>query len=324
MRQIKGNKFLCDSHGLLNEYSIGWSKIPFKNCTINQYFFMKKSWNKYMWISENFVFRFEVIDIGYASIVHADFYEIKNNKSVNKSCSYLLNKHIILDDKINSYAHYKSKNKFINILRSSNHLNLDFKWDELDITSIVYLDLESLNLTIPWDYNHFHYTSKHMNLKTEGILRVGSIKYELSSASCFIDYGRGVWNRKREWDWLTSGFIDKDNRYISINLGAKYTDNTGVNENFMKINDKVYKIDKDVVFNYNKENETINIKSLKNDEVNLEFKLIKYHIKVNNAIIFKLKCKQMIGNINGYIQYKDKKFEFENVIGWCENYFAKW
>lgn len=324
MRQIKDNRFLCDNKGLLNEYSIGWGNIPFKNCTINQSFFRKKSWNQYIWINEEFIFTFAVIDIGYASIVHADFYGIKDNRRINKSCSYLLNKYIILDDKINSYAHYKSKHKFINVLRSSNHLNVDFKWGGIDITAMICLDYESLNVAIPWDYNHFHYTSKHMNLKTEGLLKLGNNKYNLSRTTCFINYGRGVWNRKGEWDWLTSGFIDGENKYISINLCAKYTDDTGLNENCIKINDRVYKIDSDVFFNYDKDNEIISIKSLRNDEIVLEFKVAKHHTKNNNAIIFKSKLNQRIGYINGFVKYKGSKVEFKNIIGWCESHFAKW
>jgi hypothetical protein len=324
MNQVNDSKAICNKEGVINEYYIGWSSIPFKDCTINQSFLKKKTWNTYMWMNDEFIFNFAIADIGYASIIHADFYEINSGKRVNKSSRYLFSKSIIVDDRINSYAYYKSKHKFINILRSSNNLNINLKWDNIDITSIIYLDYESLNVLIPWDYRHFHYTSKHMNLKTKGLLIIGSKKYDLNSSTCFIGYGRGVWKRKCEWDLLTSGFINDNNDYISINLVTKYTDGTGVNENSLKINDKIYKLNSDVKFCYDKEKQVINIKSLKSDEVNLEFKCVINHSKVNNVIIFKSKLKQIIGNINGYVKYKNKKIYFNNVIGWCENHFAKW
>lgn len=324
MDQVKDSRAICNNKGFVNGYAVGWNNIPFKDCTINTSFFKKKSWNHYMWMNNEFIFNFAIVDVGYAAIIYSDFYEINGKKRVNKICRYLFNKSIMIDDKINSYAYYKGKHKFINVLRNSNNLNIDFKWDNIDITSSIYLDYESLNVLIPWDYNYFHYTSKHMNLKTYGILRIGSNMYDLNKSTCFIDYGRGIWKRTCEWDWLISGFVDDNNDYISVNLGAKYTDGTGLNENSIKINDRIYKLKSDVKFYYNKENQVINIKSLKSDEVNLEFKPILNHTKVNNIIIFKSKLKQIIGYINGHIKHKNKKVDFKNTIGWCENHFAKW
>ena len=129
---------------------------------------------------------------------------------------------------------------------------------------------------------------------------------------------------KKEWYWLTSGFIDEKGKSIGLNLGAKYTDGTGVNENGIKIDDTVYKLDDDVAFNYDKENNKWIIKSVKSDEVDLEFTPIIYNNKVNNIIIFKSKSKQFVGYLNGVVMLKGKEIKFNNTIGWCEDHFAKW
>lgn len=323
MRRVRDNKSICDNNGFLNEYAIGWNNIPFKDCSINQCFLKKKIWNHYIWISEEFIFNFSISDLGHCSIIHVDFYNLKENMRISKIYRHPLIKYIVINDRINSYAHYKGKHKFINILRSSNYLNLDLKLDDFDITSTIYLDYESLNLLIPWDFEHFHYTSKHMNLITQGILRIGDRQYDLSKSKCFIDYGRGVLKCKCEWDWLTSGFKNENNEHISINLGAKYTDYTGVNENALKIDDKIYKFDSDIYFEYNKNDDTIDIKSVRYDEINLKFKPIIIDFKPDNIMIFKSKLKQMVGYINGYVMCKDKKVTFNNEIGWCESHFAK-
>ncbi|WP_250675645.1 DUF2804 family protein [Paraclostridium ghonii] len=323
MRRVRDSKSICDNNGFLNDYAIGWNDVPFKDCSINQCFLKKKIWNHYIWISEEFVFNFLISDLGHCSIIHADFYNLKDDIRISKIYRHPLIKYIVIDDNINSYAHYKGKRKFINILRSSNYLNLDLKLDDFDITSTIYLDYESLNVLIPWDFEHFHYTSKHMNLITKGILRIGEMEYDLSNSKCFIDYGRGVLKRKCEWDWLTSGFTNEKHEHVSINLGAKYTDYTGVNENALKIDDKIYKFDSDIYFKYNNNDCTIDVKSMKGDEVNLKFKPIIRDFKPDNIKIFKFKLKQMVGYINGYVMCKDKKVIFNNEIGWCESHFAK-
>ncbi|MFQ9308592.1 MAG: DUF2804 family protein [Paraclostridium sordellii] len=324
MRQIKNTKYLCNENGSLNEYSIGWGNTPFKDCSINKNIFIKKIWNRYMWISKEFILNFSIFDLGYISILNMSFFDLENFFKVSKKYKYPISKSIILDDKINSYVHFKSRNKFINILRSSNYINIDFKWDDMDLNSKVYLDYESLNLVVPWDYKYFHYTSKHMRLKTQGYLNIESKKYNLDNSNCFIDYGRGVWNRKAEWEGLITWFKSDKNENISINLVNKYTDNTGLNENCIKINDKIYKFKSDICFNYDKNKKLINIKSLKNDEVNLYFKIIEDNNKSHNAIFFRFKEFQKVGIIFGYIKYKDRRIEIKNTIGWCEKYFAKW
>ncbi|MEN2256897.1 DUF2804 family protein [Paraclostridium benzoelyticum] len=323
MRRVRDNKSICDNNGFLNEYAIGWNDIPFKDCSINQSFLKKKKWNQYVWIGKDFIFNFVISDLGHCSIIHADFYNLKDDIKISKIYRHPIIKYIVIDDKINSYAHYKGKRKFINILRSSGYLNLDLKIDNFDITSTIYLDYESLNILIPWDIEHFHYTSKHMNLITKGILRIGNQKYDLSDSRCFIDYGRGVLKRQCDREWLTSYFTNEKHEHISINLGSKYTDYTGVNENALKIDDKIYKFDSDVNFNYN-DNGIIYIKSTRHDEVNLKFKPIISDIKPDNIKVFKYNLKQMVGYLSGYVMYKDRKINFNDEIGWCENHFAKW
>ncbi len=324
MKEVKDNRFICTNDGLLNAYSVGWSKIPFKDCTIKNRFFRKKIWNHYMWIGKDFVFVFAVVNLDYAAVVFTDFYDLNSKRKINKCVRHGLSKNIMMDDKINSYAHYKDKHRFINVLRVNNYLNVEFKWDEIDITSTINLGYESINALIPWTYKYFHYTSKHTNLETKGELTVDNKKYNLDDSLVFIDYGRGVWQRKKEWYWLTSGFIDEKGKSIGLNLGAKYTDGTGVNENGIKIDDTVYKLDDDVEFNYDKENNKWIIKSVKSDEVDLEFIPIVYNNKVNNIIIFKSKSKQFVGYLNGVVMLKGKEIKFNNTIGWCEDHFAKW
>ena len=48
MKEVVDNKSICTKDGILSDYSIGWSKIPFKDCSIKNKFFMKKIWNRYI------------------------------------------------------------------------------------------------------------------------------------------------------------------------------------------------------------------------------------------------------------------------------------
>ena len=79
MKEVVNNKSICTKDGILSEYSIGWSKIPFKDCNIKNKFFRKKIWNRYVWIENNFIFSFFIISLDYSSILIVDFYDMKTN-----------------------------------------------------------------------------------------------------------------------------------------------------------------------------------------------------------------------------------------------------
>ena len=324
MKEVVDNKSICTKDGILSDYSIGWSKIPFKDCSIKNKFFMKKIWNRYIWIENNFIFSFFIISLDYSSILIVDFYDMKTKSTINKHMRCKLSKNIIIDDRINSYAYYEDKYRFINVLRINNYLHIEFMWNGIDITSTINLDYESINAVIPWTYNHFHYTSKHISLESEGNFAINNNGYNLENSLAFIDYGRGIWQHKKSWNWLISGFKSEAGEIIGINLASKYTDKTGVNENGIKIDGKVYKIYDDVEFIYDKENNIYNIKSKSTDEVNIEFIPILYNDKTNRLLCFRLNQKQYIGYLNGIVTIKRKEVKFNNIIGIIEDNFVKW
>ena len=179
MKEVLDNKSICTKDGILSDYSIGWSKIPFKDCSIKNKIFMKKIWNRYIWIENNFIFSFFIISLDYSSILIVDFYDMKTKSTINKHMRCKLSKNIIIDDRINSYAYYEDKYRFINVLRINNYLHIEFMWNGIDITSIINLDYESINAVIPWTYNHFHYTSKHISLENEGNFSINNNEYKL-------------------------------------------------------------------------------------------------------------------------------------------------
>src|SRR5262249_45501022 len=103
---------------------------------------------------------------------------------------------------------------------------------------------ETVNVVVPWDEARFHFTSKQQALPARGVVRVDGREHRLDregDAFACLDFGRGRWPRGIEWGWaLASGRAGA--RTIGLNLGARWTDGTGVTENAVVIDGRVHKI----------------------------------------------------------------------------------
>ncbi|MGL4913961.1 MAG: DUF2804 domain-containing protein [Romboutsia sp.] len=327
MKELKNKNFICYKDGTVNKNSVGWSKKVFSNCDIDVGYFRKKIWNHYMWMNENCICALAIVKLDYAGLIFIDFYDIKENREIHKTVTVPLCNGMIIHNSIGSYAHYQNKNMYLNIIRINDKLHIMLKWDEIDIDANIILQKESLNVLIPWSDKKFHYTSKQLPLKSKGYICIGredDEKFGLKNSIGFIDYGRGIWEREKSWYWLTCGFKNKESR-VGLNLGGKWTDNTGVNENAIIINNLVYKIYSDIKFKKIDENNW----SIKNENseyeiIDLNFSTIKVHDKANNKILIKSSLKQHIGKLSGVVKLYDKEIKFNEIICWLEDHYAKW
>ena len=326
MKELKDKNFICSKDGTINEESIGWSKKIFSNCDIDTGYFRKKIWNHYMFMNKDYVCAFAIVKLDYAGLIFIDFYDLKGAKQIHKNITVPLCNGMIIHNSVGSYAHYQNKEMYFNIIRVNDRLNVMIKWDEIDIDGKFILQKESLNVLIPWSDKKFHYTSKQLPLKCRGYIKIGNEegkKFDLKNSIGFIDYGRGIWQREKSWYWLTCGF--KEKKKVGLNLGGKWTDNTGVNENAIKVNNILHKIHSDVKF----EKISDNTWSIKNEEVEGEYIKLKFEVsllnsKINNKIIIKSKLKQHIGKLNGVVKINDEEIEFKDVLCWFEDHYAKW
>lgn len=327
MKELKNKNFICTKDGTLNKESIGWSRKIFSNCDIDSGYFRKKIWNHYMWMSDKYICAFAIVKLDYAGLIFIDFYDLEEKREIHKNITIPLCNGMIIHNSVGSYAHYQNKDMYFNIIRVHEKLHVMIKWNEIDIDANFILQKESLNVLVPWSDKKYHYTSKQLPLKSKGYVCIGQDENEtfnLEDSIGFIDYGRGIWEREKSWYWLTCGFKNEDLK-VGLNLGGKWTDNTGVNENGIKINGILHKIYSDVNFEKIDEN-TWSIKNNQNEEeqIDLIFKVESINDKKNNKLLVKSSLKQHIGRINGEVKVNDETIEFNDVICWFEDHYAKW
>ena len=134
-----------------------------------------------------------------------------------------------------------------------------------------------------------------------------------------------MWPEDFVWNWLSFSHR-QDGDLIGLNLGSKWTDGTGANENGLCLNGKLYKISEDVVFSYNRENwmEPWTMKTDVTDDVDLV--LTPLFDKAGGVDFGPMQAEthQMFGHFNGTVKAGGKTVKIKNAFGWAEEHAGGW
>ncbi len=142
-----------------------------------------------------------------------------------------------------------------------------------------------------------------------------------------LDFGRGIWPFESFWNWASFSTRLSDSRLVGVNLGAGWTDGTGMTENGLCVDGKLIKLSEDVAFKYNSENFMApwHLYTTITDRVNLTFEPFFERQAKTNALIIFSEVHQMFGHFSGTLKTNEgETIQIDNVIGWAEDHHAKW
>lgn len=327
-KEIKKETLVYDSKNKLNEEAIGWGRRPsLFTFNSNKNKFRFKKWNHWTIVSENHIFNIAIVDLNYVSNTFAYLYDYKENTFEDINYSKIIKKNVFLSKTTDGSCYFYNNDielkmhfldKKYKITLNNNSINADLE--------IFLYDFESLNVIVPFNKREFQFTEKNARLPVNGYITSKSSHVELDVAdsyACF-DFGRGVWPFNTYWNWAT--FSGNSNEgLIGINLGAGWTDGKKTNENAFFLNDKVYKINEDVKFDYDKSNllSKWHIKT-KSGDVDLVFQPFYNVSKKRRKIIIKTHLNQVLGQFFGRIKVEDKIVDISNIKGCVEQHEARW
>ena len=326
---------LCVSNGDLNAESIGWSRKSIFNCNLSGRWLRKKKWNYWCTTNDDCLFSVTISNLDYAGMVFIYFLDLKTKKFIEKTVVTPFGKGCKMPDNVNETVVFKNASMEISLLNEKEGTHIIAKCKdfdglpmEADIRVSKPEDYETLNVVIPWNKKSFQFTSKQEGLPSSGTLCVGDSQYSFKTDSAFscLDFGRGKWPYNITWNWANaSGIVN--GKSFGLNLGAKWTDNTGMNENAIVYDGKLTKISEDLIFDYDVKNYMApwKIKSSVTDCVDLEFVPFYERIAKSDMLIIKSEVHQMVGHFSGYIKTQDGEvLKLDHFMGCSEDHYAKW
>lgn len=331
--EIKEKVNLCDKNGFFNDTDKYWSRSPIINCNIpKKYKFRVKRWNYWTISNEKYFFTVAITNFDYAGVIFVYLVDMEKKNIIEKYVTIPLGKGIILGDNIQDEFRYESKNLILEVKQCEKSIILElhvdnFRGNEPLKGKIAFENpKESLNLIVPWSKSRFQFTSKQNCLKVSGDITIDSesISFNDDKALGALDFGRGVWKRKMMWNWLSFSATIHD-RLIGGNFGGTWTDGSGINENAVFLDGKVFKLKEEIKFIYDIKDFSKPWKIYSEEKtIDLEFYPEVKRIKKVNALMIKSDFKQFFGTLEGKIIVDGEEIKINNVNSTCEEHFAKW
>ncbi len=329
---------LCLPDGRLNPAARGWSRVPRQNCNVNGPWLRRKRWDYWCVTGPDFLFSVTIADVDYALTGFVYFLEFASRRFIE---------HTVLIPFARSFAMPALPGGRLELAHKD--LELNFDTDDAGRTTLVArarkfgghrLDAkitidrppgqESMNVVIPWSDRRFQFTSKQPVLPARGSVRLDDTTYEFPEGVSFacLDYGRGVWPFATRWNWAAFSARAGSDR-IGVNLGAKWTDGTGSTENAVFLNEKVFKIFDDLIFEYDPADFMKPWRIHAPDPADLDLRFTPFFERkaVTNLILLYTRVSQMIGRFEGTFRAGERVIrvdEATRATGWAEEHAARW
>ena len=327
---------LCDSRGNLNRSAIGWSRHPLHHCNLRGHWLRKKQWNYWEVVSSTHLFSVTLSNVDYLGLPFIYLLDFKTKQFTEKTLLKPFGAGCHLPQEVDADITYQDPAMPISMLQTESGVHLkvgcpDFDGKPLKVDFLIQKPEghETLNVVIPWSATRFQFTSKQNTLPAEGTIEWGDeqINFMVEDTFACLDFGRGIWPFECFWNWSSFSTRLSDGRTIGVNLGAGWTDGTGMNENGLCINGKLLKLSEDVAFEYDSSNFMApwHLHTTTTDRVNLQFTPFYERLAKTDALVINSEVHQMIGKFSGVLKTDTgEAIQISDAIGWAEDHHARW
>ncbi len=327
---------LCDDKGNLNPNAIGWSRKPLHLCNLRGHWPRKKRWNYWAIVSPTHLFSVTLSNVDYMGLPFIYILDFETGSFAEKTLLKPLAAGIDLPPEVEADVIYQDPAMPITMHQTDDGVHLEVACPDLDDKPLI-ADLvvhqpqghQSLNVVIPWSEKKFQFTSKQNTLPTEGTVTWGDQTIHFSKENTFacLDFGRGIWPFESFWNWSSFSTRLPNGHTVGVNLGAGWTDGTGMNENGLCVDGVLTKLSEDIAFDYDTKDFMApwHLHTTATDRVDLQFTPFYERQAKTDALLIYSEVHQMIGRFTGILHTGDGDLiQIQNAIGWAEDHHARW
>jgi hypothetical protein len=180
---------------------------------------------------------------------------------------------------------------------------------------------------VPWSATRFQLNAKANTLPCEGTVTIGGRRYVMDPNECHAvqDFGRGIWPYHSFWNWGVCTGV-QGGTTIGVNVGAKWTTGTGVNENGLCIDGRLYKITEDLRWEYDPRHwmQPWHVRAEHSGMVDLTLQPIVAHQPALNAGVLRTGGVCAFGRWRGTIRFDGHELRIRDLVGWAEEFEHRW
>lgn len=325
---------LCGPDGKFNRAAIGWSRQPLHTCNVYEPLRRRKKWNYWGITGPDFFFSATIADMERLQMGGCYVLDRESKLHLAKAVTRPPGT-IDIPETVDGNMVIEHPDMTVALLDEGTGTRIQVSSDSFAGTTLradIHIERppghETLNVVIPWTDVQMQFTSKQNTLPASGFVQLGDRRYEFGDGSfgC-LDYGRGVWPEHTVWNWGSASGI-QDGRVIGLNLGDKWTDGTGMNENGLCIDGRLTKISEDLVLDYDRTDwlKPWRIRTAATDRIDLLFRPeFDRQEQSGRREAFFTEVHQLFGNYSGRITPDgEAPIEIRDLYGWIEEHEARW
>jgi hypothetical protein len=324
---------LCLANGKLNRAAVGWSRRPLHNCNLSGSPLRKKRWNYWCITTDSFLFSVTLSNIDYMGLAFIYFLDFESKYFHEKTVIRPFGKGCDLGNQVADSAIFEDPKLKLSLQNNDHHTFITVNCPDFDrklLTTELSINTppghQTLNVVIPWNDHRFQFTSKQHSLPVSGQVKIGDRSFDAAGGYACLDYGRGIWPFSSFWNWA-GGSGKSGSHTIGLNLGAGWTDGTGMNENGLVVDGVLSKISEDLIFDYNSSDfmQPWSICTHASEMIDLSFTPIFERVAKTNTLLLSSEVHQMIGRFSGSVKDSSgNSYAFKDLIGWAEEHYARW
>jgi hypothetical protein len=326
---------LCDDRGDLNDGARGWSRHPVHICNLSGHPNQKKKWNFWLILNERFGLSVTLANIDYIGAGNIMLFDMRTHEMLSDNTVVTpQGRGLDMPETVDSTVKLNRADMKVGLVHEPGVVRIRALVPkaqggrlDVDITLHKPAEHETLNTVIPWSREQFHFTSKQNTLAATGTVTLGdrSISFAPEDSFGVLDFGRGIWPREFIWNWASFN-TRQGADLIGINLGGKWTDGTGANENGLCLNGRLHKIMEDVIFEYDTADFMKPWRLYTSDTNAVDLVLTPVWDKAAGVNMGDTKTgtHQCFGHFSGTVRAGDRTVEIRNAFGWAEEHIGNW
>jgi hypothetical protein len=315
-REIREPVDLCGLDGRLDPAAVGFSRRPLHRCGgLVGPWGRRKRWHHWCVTTPREAVALTFADLDYLGLLAVMFVDLERERTFERVAVRPLGARCVLPGDAAGgevVAAWGGVRLAFREVAGGMRLEASARGIEVDVSVDVPVGHETLGVVVPWSETRFQYTSKQNAMPAHGLVRVRGQVRHLPDAWACLDFGRGVWPARTEWNWASaSGRVD--GRVLGLNLGGRWTDGTGANENALCVDGVLHKIGSDVRFDYDLGSWRRPWR-LRGQDVDLRFApVVRKHVRVPSLSL----C---FGRFDGRVLDQPVR----DLVGWAEEFRTRW
>lgn len=332
LREILKPTPLCLADGRLNPDAVGFTRRPLHIPNLRGWG-RKKRWEYWGLVSETHLVGLTIASLDYAGLLHIYVLDRRDGSHFSEERVLPFGLGVRLDDTLEpgrAEALGRLKMAFIEeeIAREANgrrQTRIVAEGKRIQVDAVATSRGEALGVVVPWSDVRFQYTLKDVARTLEGTVRIDEEEITLQGDSCFavLDRGRGKWPRQIVWNWA-AGFGVIGGRSIGLQLGGKWTDETGSTENAIFVDGKLHHLSEAMRWEYQRSDPkgTWRIRS-----EHIDAALTPFHLRHEKTDLWLIRSEthQAFGTWKGVARLEEgEEISLDGLIGWAEEASHLW